>query len=257
MKVVNVTLIDYKDDVVNLHVKDNHNYFANGFCVSNCHLFASEDSQGGGELMGIMMKLCNAKYRIGTTGSLKDSKVHHLILEGIFGQVYQTTTTREMMDSKRAAELFIKCLQLQYPDEERKNMRKKTYQEEMEFLISHTSRNKFIRNLALSLKGNTLILFERVEKHGKILHKMIDSAVENGRKVFFVHGATPTDERNMVRKIVDNQKEQIVLEFDKVVIRCNTDTIVQLTDGTNKKADIITKNDDVDSTWIINMSKRS
>jgi superfamily II DNA or RNA helicase len=188
-------------------------YFAEFETVfgDEAHLFASEDSQGGGELIEIMSKLCNAKYRIGTTGTLRDTKVHHLILEGIFGQVYQTTTTRKMMDSKRAADLSIKCLQLQYPDEERKKMHRKTYQEEIDFLISHTGRNKFIRNLALSLKGNTLILFERVEKHGKILYKLIDSAAANGRKVFFVHGETPADERNMVRKITEGETDAIIV----------------------------------------------
>jgi superfamily II DNA or RNA helicase len=176
-----------------------------------CHLFASEDNQGGGELMSIMNKLANAKHRIGTTGTLKDSKVHHLILEGIFGQVYQTTTTREMMDQKKAATLYIKCLQLQYPDEERKWMRKKTYQEEMEFLIGHTSRNRFISNLALSLRGNTLVLFERVEKHGKVLHGILESQVAKGRKLFFVHGATSTDDRNLVRQITEGETDAILV----------------------------------------------
>lgn len=176
-----------------------------------CHLFASEDNQGGGELIEIMSKLSNAKYRIGTTGTLRDSKVHHLILEGIFGGVYQTTTTKEMMDRKKAAQLFIKILQLQYPKEERKAMRKKTYQEEMEFLIGHKSRNTFIRNLALSLRGNTLILFERVEKHGKILHKMLEEKIADGRKLFFVHGATPTEDRNMVRKITEGEMDAIIV----------------------------------------------
>jgi superfamily II DNA or RNA helicase len=188
-------------------------YFADFDVVfgDECHLFASEDNQGGGELMEIMSKLSNAKYRIGTTGTLKDSKVHHLILEGIFGQVYQTTTTKEMMDQKKAAELYIKCLQLQYPDEERKAMRKKTYQEEMEFLISHTSRNRFICNLALSLKGNTLILFERVEKHGKVLHGMLKMKVAEDRKLFFVHGATSTDDRNTVRSITEGETNAILV----------------------------------------------
>jgi superfamily II DNA or RNA helicase len=176
-----------------------------------CHLFASEDNQGGGELMNIMSKLVNAKYRIGTTGTLKDSKVHHLILEGIFGQIYQTTTTREMMDQKKAAELYIKCLQLQYPEEERKMMRKKTYQEEMEFLIGHTARNRFISNLALSLRGNTLVLFERVEKHGKVLHGILETQVAKGRKLFFVHGATSTDDRNMVRTITEGETDAILV----------------------------------------------
>ena len=176
-----------------------------------CHLFASEDRQGGGELINIMSKLSNAKFRIGTTGTLKDSKVHHLILEGIFGQVYQTTTTREMMDDGKAAQLWIKCLVLQYPDEERKLMRKATYQEEMDFLISHPARNNFIKNLALSLKGNTLVLFERVEKHGKILYEMLRKGAAEGRKVFFVAGETPTDERNLVRKITEGETNAIIV----------------------------------------------
>ena len=154
-------------------------YFAQYETVfgDEAHLFAAEDSQGGGELMEIMSKLSNAKYRIGTTGTLKDSKVHHLILEGIFGEVYQTITTREMIDQKKAAELFIKCLQLQYPETERKKMRRKTYPEEMEFLQSHTARNNFICNLVLSLRGNTMVLFEKVEKHGKILYEKIEKEV--------------------------------------------------------------------------------
>jgi len=37
MKIKSIKKIDYKDDVFNLHVEDNHNYFANNNCVSNCH----------------------------------------------------------------------------------------------------------------------------------------------------------------------------------------------------------------------------
>jgi Rad3-related DNA helicase len=39
MKIKSIKKIDYKDDVYNLHIKDNHNYFANNHCVSNCHEF--------------------------------------------------------------------------------------------------------------------------------------------------------------------------------------------------------------------------
>lgn len=176
-----------------------------------CHKFAAEDTQGGGELIEILSKCTHAHYRIGTTGTLKDSTIHHLILEGIFGEVYQTITTREMIDQKKAAELYIKCLQLQYPEAERKAMRKKTYQEEIEFLISHTSRNNFICNLALSLKGNTLVLFERVGKHGKILHQILEGKVVEGRRLFFVHGKVDTDERELVREITEKETNAIIV----------------------------------------------
>lgn len=38
-KIKSIKKIDYKKDVYNLHVQDNHNYFANNHCVSNCHEF--------------------------------------------------------------------------------------------------------------------------------------------------------------------------------------------------------------------------
>ena len=39
MKIKNIKKIDYSGDVYNLHIEDNHNYFANNHCVSNCHDF--------------------------------------------------------------------------------------------------------------------------------------------------------------------------------------------------------------------------
>lgn len=176
-----------------------------------CHLFSSEDPSGGGELQEIMSKLVNAQYRVGTTGTLKDAKVHHMVLEGIFGKVYEVISTRDMIDQKKAAELTIKCLQLQYPESERRFMKKKVYQDEMEFLLAHKNRNRFIRNLALSLSGNTLVLFERVEKHGSILNEMILEKIADGRKLFYVHGKTPTDDRNEVRRITEGETNAIIV----------------------------------------------
>ena len=51
----------------------------------------------------------------------------------------------------------------------------KTYQEEMDYLVLSEKRNKYIRNLASSLQGNTLCLFQYVEKHGKELYESINT----------------------------------------------------------------------------------
>jgi superfamily II DNA or RNA helicase len=176
-----------------------------------CHKFSSEDPAGGGELEEIMSKLINARYRIGTTGTLRDAKVHHMVLEGIFGKVYKVVSTREMIDQKKAAELYIKCIQFQYTEAERKLMRKKSYPEEMEFLQSHQHRNRFIRDHALSLDGNTLVLFEKIDKHGKILYDMIKAKIAPGRKLFFVYGKTPTEDRNEIRKITEGETDAIIV----------------------------------------------
>ena len=90
-------------------------------------------------------------------------------------------------------------------------MEKKSYREELEYLVSCEQRNKFIRNLALASEGNTLVLFQQVEKHGKILHEMISSKVEEDRKVFFIYGGTDVEAREEARHITEQQNNAIII----------------------------------------------
>jgi superfamily II DNA or RNA helicase len=56
-------------------------------------------------LTGIMHKMVNTPYRIGTTGTLDGTKTHKLVLEGLFGSVYKVTSTKQLMDNDQLAEL--------------------------------------------------------------------------------------------------------------------------------------------------------
>ena len=162
-------------------------------------------------LTSIMEKMTETKYRIGTTGSLDDSKINKLVLEGCFGPTYKVTTTRALMDENKLAELRINAIILKYDEDTRKEFNKSTYQQEMNFLVSNEKRNKFIRNMAINCEGNTLLLFQYVEKHGKILYEMIDKKVVEGRKVFFIHGGTETADREGIRKIVEKENNAIII----------------------------------------------
>ena len=96
-------------------------------------------------LTKIMTSLVNAKYRIGTTGTLDDTKTHK-------------------------------------------------------------------RNLCKSLDGNTLCLFQYVEKHGKILYDLIGDTLDpQTRKIFFVYGGTDTKDRETIRSITENEKNAIIV----------------------------------------------
>jgi superfamily II DNA or RNA helicase len=72
-------------------------------------------------------------------------------------------------------------------------------------------RNEFIGNLAKSLKGNTLVLFQYVKKHGIPLHSLIEEKVGGDRKVFLIHGATDADSREEIRKIVEQEENAIIV----------------------------------------------
>lgn len=162
-------------------------------------------------LTGILNKCVNASYRIGTTGTLDGTKTHKLVLEGLFGRTYKVTTTNELIKRGTISDMQINCLMLHYPEDVCKVMCKATYQDEISFIVEHKGRNRFIRNLALSLKGNTLILFNLVKRHGKGLYEDINAKAADGRKIFFVHGATDTEDREEIRRITESETDAIIV----------------------------------------------
>lgn len=163
-------------------------------------------------LTSIMTNLINCDFRIGTTGTLDGTKVNKLVLEGLFGPSKKIVTTKELMDRKQLAEFSIQCNILKYSKEECKIVSNMTYQEEIEFIVQHEKRNKYIRDLAINLQGNSLILFTFVEKHGKILHDLISSVTKNSnRKVFFVYGGTEVQDRESVRYITEKENDAIII----------------------------------------------
>lgn len=169
------------------------------------HLFKAKS------LTSIMHKMTGCAYRVGTTGTLDGTKTHKLVLEGLFGPVYKVTTTKQLMDDSQLANLKIMGIILQYSKDICKANKELKYQEEMDFLVGYEPRNKFIRNLALDQKGNTLILFQFVEKHGKILYDMISQRAEQHRMVSFVYGGTDTEQREKIRSVTEKQTDSIII----------------------------------------------
>jgi|TARA_B110000444_G_scaffold260745_1_gene309047 superfamily II DNA or RNA helicase len=166
------------------------------------HLFAAKS------LTKIMESLTEVKYKIGTTGTLQETKTHKLQLEGMFGPAYFVTTSADLMAEGTLAQLEIKALVLAYCDEERKLVSKMTYQEEMDWIVRNERRNMFINNLVKDLNGNTLVLFQFVEKHGRPLFDLLNKL---DRKVFFVFGGTDALDREKVREIVEKEKDSIIV----------------------------------------------
>jgi superfamily II DNA or RNA helicase len=168
------------------------------------HLFKAKS------LTSIMSKLTKCKHRFGFTGTLDGTQTHKLILEGLFGSVRKITTTADLIEQKHLANFSIKAIILKYQDDIRKIMSGADYQSEIDFLVRNDARNRFIKNLALSLSGNTLLLFQFVEKHGKVLYDLISQEAVD-RKVFFISGAIDGEKREEIRKIIETEQNAIVV----------------------------------------------
>ena len=154
-------------------------------------------------LKGILEKMKTTSIRFGTTGTLDGSECHRLQLEGMFGPVKKVISSKQLMDAGTIANIDIQCVILRHTKQ-----KKLTYQEEMEYLVTNDSRNQFITNLVSSLKGNTLVLFQYVEKHGEVLYPMLDGRVKD---LHYVYGGTDTEDREKVRELVEKSNDNVIL----------------------------------------------
>ena len=168
------------------------------------HLFAAKS------LQTILSNCRNAYHRFGFTGTLQESKCHRLVLEGLFGSVFEPTSTRELADEGWIVQPKVNILIFEYPDNYRKFLhlgskyryKPVKYAQEMDFICRIPQRNKYIANLANNLKGNVLILFRYCEKHGKPLWELMGDMGTGGRMLHYVDGSTEKDEREMVRQFI-------------------------------------------------------
>lgn len=201
-KIKSITKIDYSGDVYNLHIQDNHNYFANGINVSNCH------TAQGKSITTILDAAINAEYKIGLTGTIVNKNINRTTLTGIFGPIHQVITTRQLMDAGKVTNLKINAVLLNYPKEERKLLKGMKYQDEIAYIVENTRRNTFIAKTALSCTGNVLILFQ-FKRHGKAIHDIISKLTD--RPIFFISGDVNPLERERIRKELDTHSNAILI----------------------------------------------
>ena len=160
----------------------------------------------------------NARYKIGMTGSLSSCVCHEFQITGLLGSVYQVTTTKQLQEKGQLNQLEVYMVNMKYPAAESKQLwketkeLKKTYLDELDFINHHVKRQLFIRNLACSLKGTTLILF-RLREHGERLYKLIKEKVGDQRPVFHIDGKVDAKTREAIRTSINKGNENPILVF--------------------------------------------
>lgn len=192
------------------------------------------------EIGSLLTRMSQTTIRVGMSGTLDGSKVHELQLEGHFGTVDRVATTKELQERDILADLFIKIITFEHPEERRKRMASAEFEDEVKEIIGCEARNRFIRNLALSLKGNTLILYARVDTHGEIIYNMLKEKAPD-REVYYVHGGTHVDDREELRQIMEERTGVIgvtsfgtfqagvnIKNINNIIIAFGTKSVVRL-----------------------------
>jgi superfamily II DNA or RNA helicase len=167
--------------------------------TGNCHTAVAKS------LTIILQHLDQCKYRFGFTGTLDGAKANKLQLMGLFGDCKQVVTTTELIKNKQISDVFIKILILKHP-----YRMFATYTEELEYLVTHQIRNNFIKNLVSRLKGNTLVLFSRVEQQGLPLYEQFTKELPE-KSIHLVYGKISSDERERIRQLVETEQNGVII----------------------------------------------
>ena len=99
-------------------------------------------------LIQILSSLEACKYRFGTTGTLDGQPLNEATIEGLFGPKFKSISTKELMDQGYVTKLKIKCIVLKYPENIAQQVKGKSYQEEVDFLVNCEARNRFLKSLS-------------------------------------------------------------------------------------------------------------
>ena len=169
-KIISIEPIDYFGDTYNLHVEDNHNYFANNLNVSNCHNAKAEVFD-----TIILPASVNCKYRLGLSGTISDlAFADRMSLIGSLGSNVKIINAQGLIERGLATPVQINCLFFNYNEEDKKIMKNLDYQKEIKMLEGHYKRNNMIAKMTNKIvkSGNTILLFNTIN-HGKWLMELI------------------------------------------------------------------------------------
>lgn len=190
--------------LMNIKSKDYFSQF-DFVIVDECHGIK------GKELSAILEKCTNAPYRIGLTGTTGNNKANINTIIGLTGSMNKLNSTKELVEKKQVADFNIKCLILKYDEETRNTLKKYKYPDEVKWIVMNQKRNIFIKNLAISMKNNSLLLFNFID-HGKLLFNLIkESKHLKDRNVYLIYGGVVGEERERIRNIIETEENSIIL----------------------------------------------
>ncbi|ASD52097.1 DNA helicase [Pseudomonas phage PspYZU05] len=169
-----------------------------------CHLST------GKSIQKIVSDTENCQYKFGLSGSLKDGKANLMQYVGLFGAIFKPVSTSQLMEDGQVTDLKINTIFLRYPDEIAAKVKSHSYQEEIKYITSSARRNKWVCSLAAKLAAkneNTFVMFKNIA-HGKALFNELKKSTD---KVYYVSGEVSTEERNLLKKLTEQDNGVVVI----------------------------------------------
>ena len=159
-----------------------------------------------------------ALFRYGFTGTLPDYKIDQWNIFGKIGRVIYFKESIDLRDQNYISQVHVAALKLTYkntPQFTTPSMHNPTagYEEEITWLQTNPYRNAIIIKLVNKSDKNTLIMVDRIA-HGEELLRILQESTN--KQVHFVHGAVEIEEREMIRKLMEEHDNVACIAISKI-----------------------------------------
>jgi len=249
MKIKSIKKIDYTGDVYNIRIKEgndiNNNYFANGICVSNCHVAKAKS------LDTILSKTFgNAIYRLGLSGTYPpNSSAEILTIQSLMGPKLMTVKAKELMDKGLVSKVKINAMILNHDEEDfsqkmyaikKRGQGKEAYLLEKEFAQKSLRRKMFFKKLVDKFTSNSLILFHNIIYGTELYEYLRDNITD--KFFYYIDGGTNKDKREKIKKIMeisDNKPKILIASFGTFSTGINVKNLMNVVFADSFKSDQI------------------
>ena len=198
-KILSIEKISYTGDTYNLHVKNNHNYFANGYCVSNCH------SSKAAILFKTLQNM-TPDYKFGFTGTMPNDDLSNLNVQAYIGPVLKSYTNQEISDGGYIAKGNINVINITY-----KADIKGDYNAVIEETFTQPFRINIIRKIISEAEGSVLLLVGKVENEGDVLRDHLANLIDDGKELVFLSGRDDVEIRSEFQKKCHEQDNLVLI----------------------------------------------
>jgi len=167
----------------------------------------------------ILQKCVNADYRYGLSGTIpKPGTLDRLTLMAYTGPVITEVSANFLQNEGHIAKCKVKVIKMDYAPQSTKDAfremsqnryeSKDVFKFEQNYIINSPGRLNFVTNVISRVRGNSLVLFHRIE-HGKKLYETLRQ--ESNKRVFYVDGGTDKDIREEYKKKMEAGEEVVIV----------------------------------------------
>jgi len=175
-------------------------------------LFIDECHGSKASVLSKLTKQCiNARFKIGTTGTLPTDKSDLLQIKSVLGDVIFELKSKELIDVGVLTKIQIANVIAKYPPEFVKMNKSRSYPEEVKMVEEYEDRNKVLKLIIdhTDPKHNILLLVNHL-KHVKLLQEWLEKEYPD-KKVSVITGSVSGDERSEIRKGIEEEDGTILL----------------------------------------------